>query len=249
MNRLSTTTTLPLLSITGPDNVTTLPKRPKTKQHRHKRHKEPASAPSSGNIPTTVQSVIDDSYVSPRVVLGPKVIDRLPSELGRLQLSTPLIVSSPSRIAVAKKIQSSIPNLKSRILDSSVVNVPSHVVDGTIARIAGHDCVISVGSDSAVNLARSIGLRKGIPHICVPTTYSGSEVTALAAIGRNSHKGSLRESKIPPTVIIYDEDLTTSAPKRFSAPSSASIMAVSAESRHRPVDDGALWSYIHLPGV
>lgn len=248
MNRLSNTTKLPLLSITGPDNVTTLPKRPKTKQHRQKRHKESSSPPSSGNVISPAHSIIDDVYVSPRVVLGPGAIGRLPSELGRLQLTAPLIVSSPSRIAVAKKIQSLIPNLKSRILDSSVINVPSHVVDATIARIAGHDCVISVGSDSAVNLARSIGLRKGIPHICVPTTYSGSEVTALAS-GREVHKGFLRESKIPPTVIVYDEDLTTSAPKRFSAPSSASIMAVSAESRHRPVDDRALWSYIHLPGV
>jgi alcohol dehydrogenase class IV len=139
-----------------------------------------------------------------------------------------------------------IQNLESRILDSAVVNVPTRVVDDAVARITGHDVVISVGAGSAIGLAKAVGIRKGIPHVCIPTTYSGSEMSPLlAADGRKmGHNGS----KVMPTVIIYDEDLTgmSTAPKKISAPSAASSAAANRDSSH---DDDASWSYIHLPGV
>lgn len=112
---------------------------------------------------------------SPTVVYGAGAVSRLPSELGRLRLVSPLIVSSPSRISLARRIQALIPNLDSRILDSALINVPQHVVDDAVLRITGRDCVISVGGTSAVSLAKAIAVRKDIPHICIPTTYSGSE--------------------------------------------------------------------------
>ena len=239
----------PLLSITDSDNNTTLPKRPKHHRSHHKEHSSSQSSKRSSGSKGSKASKSSDHHPSPRVVLGPGAIGRLPNELGRLHASSPLIVSSPSRVALAKKIQALIPNLSSRILDSALVQVPSRVIDDTISRITGRDCVISVGGGSAVNLARAIGLRKGIPHICIPTTYSGSELVTHTASGREHKKSSLRESKIPPTVVIYDEDLTMSSPKRFSAPSAAIAMASTSESRPRPKEDGALWSYLHLPGV
>ncbi|PHH71289.1 hypothetical protein CDD83_5228 [Cordyceps sp. RAO-2017] len=191
----------------------------------------------------------------------------------------PLIVSSPSRIALARRIQALIPNLDSRILDSAVVNVPARVVDDALDRISGRDVVISVGGASAVGLAKAIGCRKGIPHICIPTTYSGSEMMPLlldASPARHSSSSSssnsghsrrhphassrrkptgntstVRDPKVLPSVIIYDEELTMSAPRRFSAPSDTAAMARSSEFRACPSksDDTAQWSYIHLPGV
>lgn len=207
----------------------------RAQHHRSKRNSTNSSC-DSGN----------SSYEAPRIVFGPGTISRLPTELGRLNLSTPLIISSPSRIALARRIQALIPNLNSRILDSAVVNVPTKVVDDAVARIAGHDVVISVGAGSAIGLAKAVSIRKAIPHVCIPTTYSGSEMSPLlAADGRKmGHRGS----KIMPSVIIYDEDLTgmSSTPKKISAPSAASLAAANRRSSH---DDDAPWSYIHLPGV
>ncbi|OAA36809.1 Alcohol dehydrogenase, iron-type [Metarhizium rileyi] len=116
---------------------------------------------------------------SPRVVYGRGTIERLAAELARLGASSPLIVSSPSRVALARHIQSLIPNLNSRILDSAVVNVPARVIDDAVSRIDDRDVVISVGGASAVGLAKAIGCRKRIPHVCIPTTYSGSEMMPL----------------------------------------------------------------------
>ncbi|KAF5126182.1 Maleylacetate reductase 1 [Metarhizium anisopliae] len=222
---------------------------------------------------------------SPRVVYGRGTIERLPTELGRLCASSPLIVSSPSRVALARRIQSLIPNLNSRILDSAVVNVPARVVDDAVSRIDDRDVVISVGGASAVGLAKAIGCRKGIPHVFIPTTYSGSEMMPLlldAYPARHSNRGdigtssnggsksigsrrrereqgsssrhsngarttSFRDPRVLPSVIIYDEDLATSLPKRISAPTDEAAMARSTELRKE--DETAQWSYIHLPGV
>ncbi|GAB0136840.1 hypothetical protein EsDP_00005128 [Epichloe bromicola] len=239
---------------------------------------------SSGSSRTTPTEGSHSELAIPRIVYGPGKISRLPTELGRLRVSAPLIVSSPSRISLARRIQSFIPNLNSRILDSAVVNVPAHVVDDAVSRIDDRDVVISVGGASAVGLAKAIGYRKCIPHVCIPTTYSGSEMMPLlldACPARHSsmiqgtshsssktekphrrHRGressnhssrkgprttSFRDPRVLPAVIIYDDDLTTSESKRFSAPSDEVAMSRSIELRKG--DETSQWSYLHLPGV
>lgn len=245
---------------------------------------------SSSGSPKSVRTEGSHSEpASPRIVYGRGTIARLPTELGRLRVSSPLIVSSPSRVALARRIQTLIPNLNPRILDSAVVNVPPRVVDDAVSRIDDRDVVISVGGASAVGLAKAIGCRKGIPHICIPTTYSGSEMMPLlldacparhgnmssrvggsgtsgsgsnksdsrhrrdreyassSRHGKGPHTTSFRDPKVLPSVVIYDEDLTSSLPKRISAPTDEVAMARSTELRNE--DETAQWSYIHLPGV
>ncbi|KAJ6437409.1 RhoGEF domain-containing protein [Purpureocillium lavendulum] len=272
------------------------------------------------------------SASTPRVILGRGALARLPAELARLGVCAPLIVSSPSRVALARRIQTTLlPALDSRILDSAVVSVPARVVDRALDRGGhGRDAVVSVGGASAVGLAAAIALRRGLPHVCVPTTYSGSEMMpllcdasparhntldtypyasaaaaamALAAAeagpddddhddhrhqeqhrnwpmhlqqpqqqqhqqsaGKSKNKNrrssggggggsttSVRDPRVVPTLVIYDEDLTGSgAPERFSAPT-----GIAARARVDDFADGlkddeyetAAWSYLHLPGV
>lgn len=132
------------------------------------------TTPSPRNVRDHAGNSIHYHY-SPKVVYGGSTVSRLPTELGRLHLVCPLIVSSPSCINLARRIQGLIPNLDSRLLNALVVNSPQHVTDDAVFRITGGDCVISVGSTLAVALASSITAHKDIPHICIPTTYSGSE--------------------------------------------------------------------------
>ncbi|KAF7553920.1 hypothetical protein G7Z17_g3279 [Cylindrodendrum hubeiense] len=199
---------------------------------------------------------------STRIVLGPGVLDRLPTELGRLGLSAPLIVSSPSRADLTARIHAIIPGLDRHVLDPSIIEqFPArNIDDDAVAGISGRDCVVSVGGGSAVELARIIGLGKAIPHICIPTTYSGSEFMmpphSPSAKTRDRRRRGKRTSKSPkassskPVVIIYDEDLTISTTKMIFTPDGINTNgnAHSGESRHRTKDD-TLWSYIHLPGV
>ncbi|RDA83378.1 hypothetical protein CP532_4722 [Ophiocordyceps camponoti-leonardi (nom. inval.)] len=269
----------------------------------------PASVTSISSVASSASSSSSSSAFSPpspavdfpRVVYGPGTVTRLAQELGRLHVSSPLIVSSPSRIGLARRIQTLIPNLDSRILDSTVVSVPAAAVDDALDRITDRDAVVSVGGASAVGLASAIGLRKIIPHICIPTTYSGSEMmppllggsparhvessgsssgssgnspssgSAASSIRRRQrhrhrhhhHRSSrltpashhlvsaVRDPRIPPAVVIYDEELTAWSSRCFSAPSATDALERSTEMRPSPSSDQdtAPWSFLNLPGL
>ena len=156
-------------NISSASNVKTPPNHSNSSQHQQHLHQQQNQQKSPSS----------PSHPQPRIVYGKGAIARLPAELGFLCIISPIIVSSPSRLALARRVQALIPNLNSHILDSAVINVPDRVVDDAVERISGRDAVISVGGSSAVGLARAISIRKGIPHICIPTTYSGFEVMPL----------------------------------------------------------------------
>ncbi|RCI13483.1 hypothetical protein L249_5540 [Ophiocordyceps polyrhachis-furcata BCC 54312] len=268
----------------------------------------PASVTSISSVASSASSLSSSAFSPspavdfPRVVYGPGAVTRLAQELGRLHASSPLIVSSPSRIRLARRIQTLIPNLDSRILDSTVVSVPAAAVDDALDRITDRDAVVSVGGASAVGLASAIGLRKIIPHICIPTTYSGSEMmppllggsparhvessgsgsgsssgsspssgSAASSIRRRKrhrhrhhhHRPSrltptshhpvsaVRDPRIPPAVVIYDEELTAWSSRCVSAPSATTALERSTEMRPSPStdQDTAPWSFLNLPGL
>ena len=170
----------------------------------------------------------------PRIVFGNDAIASLPSELNKLSLSFPLIVCSPSRIHLADRIRSLLPNLDVCFLTPDTYPGPSVLSD--------RDSVISVGGPRAVALARRISVKMRIPHVCVPTTYSGEpgelfppwkkQQQQQQDDGRGRGSGSQRSDgeqgdggehdkseheRSLPAVILYDRKLTESRVRRFSA--------------------------------
>lgn len=223
---------------------------------------QPSVSPPSVSDARNFSSNAAARVSSPRIVLGPGVLDRLPTELRRLDLSAPLIVSSPSRSDLTSRIHALIPDFDTRVLDPSIIEqFPArNMDDDVIDAISGRDCVISVGGGSAVALTRIIGWRKAIPHICIPTTYSGSEFMMRPPTsktkardrrrrGRRASNDS-RATSSKPVLIIYDEDLTASTTKTICTPSPLNTNgnAHSGESQHRTEDD-IPWGYLHLPGI
>lgn len=168
--------------------------------------------------PTHFAAVQFTSCSKPRMLIGNGVLARLPAELSTLQISCPLIVSSPSCASLAKRVQGLIPQLDSRFLKTASL-------DDTVTLAFDPDAVISVGSASALELATDIGMRRRIPHICIPTTYDGSDIGRRPGDTRkerdkfslgNSYKGRPKkmadkkmEGQAKPQVIIYDLDLTS----------------------------------------
>ncbi|KAH7140112.1 hypothetical protein B0J13DRAFT_61416 [Dactylonectria estremocensis] len=203
---------------------------------------------------------------SPRIVLGPGVLDYLPRELRRLGLAAPLIVVSPSRTDLTARIHAIIAGFDQCVLDPAVVErFPARSADDdeAVAAISGRDCVVGVGGGSALALARIIAQRKGIPHVCIPTTYSGSEFMGAELSSKESQRDRRRHrtkasghtkaaASSKPVVIIYDEDLTISISSTLRMPTPSGTnkngSARPSESRHR-IQDDALWSYMDLPGI
>ncbi|KAH6982731.1 hypothetical protein EDB80DRAFT_252451 [Ilyonectria destructans] len=222
----------------------------------------PSTSPPSTSGARNFSSNAVARASSPRIVLGPGVLDRLPTELGRLDLSAPLIVSSPSRSDLTSRIHALIPDCDTRVLDPSIIEqFPArNMDDGAIGAISGRDCVISVGGGSAVALARIIGWGKAIPHICIPTTYSGSEFMMRPPTSKTKARDRRRRGRRPsndskatssqPVLIIYDEDLTVSTTRTIFTPSpfNTNGNAHSGEARHR-TKDHTPWGYLNLPGI
>ncbi|KAM0515583.1 hypothetical protein ACHAPE_006110, partial [Trichoderma viride] len=191
--------------------------RPLRRRHRRRTRRPFQSAASKPN--------------SPRVVLGHGTIARLPTELNRLFLSRPLIICSPSRLSLANRIRTLLPNFDAYIIDSDTR-------PGS-AMLFGRDSVISVGGPQAVEMARRMSSKRSIPHVCIPTTHSGAAgnlspwkdrqvaFDSLACLEEEESEEEQGDSdvcgtdkkKMLPTVIIYDERFTESHTRRFSAPS------------------------------
>src|SRR5260221_13832209 len=52
----------------------------------------------------------------------------------------------------------------------------------------GGDCLVSIGGGSAVGLGKALALRTDLPHIAVPTTYAGSEMTDILGETKGGEK-------------------------------------------------------------
>ena len=61
-------------------------------------------------------------------------------------------------------------------------------------------------------------LRTGLPQIVVPTTYAGSEMTAILGETEGGEKKTLRDPQVLPETVIYDVDLTLDLPPAFRSP-------------------------------
>jgi alcohol dehydrogenase class IV len=174
--------------------------------------------------------IFNFTATTPRVVFGQGSCNNLPDELRRLSSKRPLIVCSPTRVSLARTITTILETdsfTTAGTLDRAVVHVPIDITDESVAYVEanGADCVVSVGGGSAVGLGKAICFRTGLPHVCIPTTYSGSEMTAILGELRDGRKVAITDHKILPSTVIYDVDLTLQLPKQLTAVSGLNAMA------------------------
>jgi alcohol dehydrogenase class IV len=170
----------------------------------------------------------------PRVVFGRSGLEKLPEELRRLGVESPVIVSSPTRVNLAENVRSILQDsliTVASIIDKAIVHVPIDITEQVVDQTQsfGADSIISVGGGSAIGLGKAIAVRTGLPHICVPTTYSGSEMTAILGELKDGRKVARTDPKIMPATVIYDVDLTMQLPKTLTAVSGLNALAHSSK--------------------
>ena len=190
-----------------------------------------------------------------KIRFGSGVLDDVPSIVRDAGGRRVLLVTTEGRLASADGER--LAKALGRELASTFAGVQSHVPAPAVqaavqqARRDGVDAVVSFGGGSCADLAKAVCYftereagtpgatwmdRPALPHVAVPTTYSGAELTPFfgmtdPATKRKSGGGG---PTIAPVAAVYDPDLTVSTPTRVSAETGMNALAHCVECAYSP---------------
>ncbi|CZR53572.1 probable alcohol dehydrogenase, class IV [Phialocephala subalpina] len=173
---------------------------------------------------------------TPRVVFGSGSLKKLPEEVSRLTVSRPLLLSTPQQLRQAADLESILHGKIAGLFSEATMHTPVDVTERALeyAKLSKADSVISIGGGSTTGLGKAISIRTGLPHICIPTTYAGSEMTPILGETADGRKTTRSDPKILPTTVIYDVDLTMTLPVGMSATSGVNAIAHAVEALYAP---------------
>ncbi len=162
-----------------------------------------------------------------RVVFGPGALATLPDVLHHIGTRRVLVVTTPGRSAERSTLTHALGDACAGVFDRAVVHVPAEVVRAALEASARSeaDAVLALGGGSAIGVAKAIALESTRPVIAVPTTYSGSEMTAIWGITDAGAKRTGRDRRAAPRAVLYEPALTVSLPPDVSAASGMNAIA------------------------
>ncbi|KAG4420697.1 hypothetical protein IFR04_006185 [Cadophora malorum] len=185
-----------------------------------------------------------------RVLFGAGTLAKLPSELFRQNLKAALVLSTPFQQPEALAVTQQLGTVAVGIFSEATMHTPLPVTERGIqeARLKRADCVISIGGGSTTGLGKAISIRTGLPHISIPTTYAGSEMTPHLGETVDGIKTTRSDPAIQPATVLYDVNLTMSLPGEMSATSGINAIAHAVEALYAP-DTNPIIRLMALEGV
>jgi maleylacetate reductase len=153
-------------------------------------------------------------------------LDSVPVVLEELGVTRPVLISTERwrdlKLPVARAFYGARPHAE---------------VDGVEAAVAaadGADGLVALGGGSAIDTAKAVSSRTGLPIVSIPTTYSGAEWTQGFGM-RDPAAGIKRGGGGAQTVaIVYEPSLTLGLPAAESAGTAMNALAHCAEGLYSP---------------
>jgi maleylacetate reductase len=166
-----------------------------------------------------------------RVVFAAGASAQLAGEVERLGATRALVLVTPGHDAEGRKIAELLGPRACGVVATARVHVPADIAAAAIAtaRELGADCTVGYGGGSTIGLGKAIALELGLPQLAVPTTYSGSEMTAVWGTTANGVKKTGRDPRVLPRTVIYDPQLTVGLAARVTGASGLNALAHAAE--------------------
>jgi alcohol dehydrogenase class IV len=161
----------------------------------------------------------------------------LEREVAELGASRVMVIASKREMDTAGTLTGNL-----RVLlryDDVVMHVPVEVAARGREAAAKHsvDAIVSVGGGSTTGLAKAIALTTGLPVVAVPTTYAGSEATAVWGLTEGNRKTTGTDPRVLPKVIVYDATLTLTLPVPISVASGLNALAHCVDAMWAPTAD------------
>jgi maleylacetate reductase len=171
-----------------------------------------------------------------RIVFGAGTLTQVARELDRLGGRRALVLSTPGQAALAARVADQLGGAVAGTFSGAAMHTPFEVTVSALARVraARADSVVSIGGGSTTGLGKAIASRTGLPHLVLPTTYAGSEVTPVLGETADGKKVTRSGPEILPNTVIYDVELTMSLPWDVTVTSAVNAMAHSVEALYGP---------------
>ena len=166
-----------------------------------------------------------------RVIFGSGTIENLPNQTARQNLERQLLLSTPHRVLQVEHLKNILNGNIAGIFTEAMMHKPSHITNKALsyAKEQRADSVVSIEGGSIVGLGEAISIRTYLPHICLTTTYAGSEMTPILGETAEGQKKTRSDPKILPGTVIYDVDLTMTLPPELGAASGVNATAHAGE--------------------
>ena len=166
-----------------------------------------------------------------RVVFGTGALDHLPREIELLGAKHALVLSTPGQKARAQGLADRLGSRCAGVFPHAVMHVPIETAREarTQASRLGADCAVAFGGGSTIGLAKAIAMESRLPILAIPTTYSGSEMTAIHGITEAGIKRTGRDQGVLPRTVIYDPALTVGLPVAVTVTSACNAIAHAVE--------------------
>lgn len=180
---------------------------------------------------THFQRQFDAQSAAVRVRFGPGLRHQIDQEIERLGCSRALLLSTPPQAGSAIELAAALKGKAAGIYTRAAMHTPVSITADAIAhaKSVDADCLVALGGGSTTGLGKAIALHTDLPHIVVPTTYAGSEATAILGQTENGVKTTLTDPKVQPEVILYDAELVATLPVAMTVTSALNAMAHAAE--------------------
>jgi len=192
---------------------------------------------------------------SQQLVLGAGAVRKLPELLRAVGARRVLLVTTAGRNDSddGDRVRRAIGPLLASTFAEVRSHVPTDVVQAAHlqARADGVDAVVSFGGGSCADLGKAVGFfteqeqgipstswadRPALPHVAVPTTYSGAELTPFFGMTdpATKTKSGAGGPTCAPVAAVYDPELTLSTPVDVSAQTGMNALAHCVEAAWSP---------------
>jgi alcohol dehydrogenase class IV len=181
-----------------------------------------------------------------QLVFGAGAVRRLPELLRAIGARRAMLVTTAGRLSSddGARLVKSLGSALVSTFDGVTSHAPAPMVQAAVlqARRDGVDAVVSFGGGSCADTGKAINFfaeqeagtpgaswadRPALPHVSIPTTYSGAELTPFFGMTdpHTRQKQGAGGPTCAPIAAIYDVGLTLSTPARVSAETGMNALA------------------------
>lgn len=206
-----------------------------------------ASVAGNGNAGKDTFAYCSQQY---RVVFGVGTSARLGEETERLGIKRALVLTTPEQHDLGHRLGAGLGDKLAGLFAGARMHTPVEITNEALGIVESRDIdgLIAIGGGSTVGLGKALSLRTGLPHLAMPTTYAGSEMTPILGETANGIKTTRHSQDLVPDTVIYDVDLTVSLPPKVSAASGLNAIAHAVEALYAP-DANPLTSLMAEEGI